>query len=167
MSSRAMPSDSKRVICSSDWRPATLPVTTSESSATCSQSTTPLSTGEMMSPHSIFACSRSSTTSTSARLTATSSSSRRIQWLPPAAFMCVPGRSHLPSKTGLDALVMMTTISASDAASSAVATGTTGMSRAAVMSDANDSRRSAVGLNALTAPISLTAHRACSWVLAW
>ena len=75
MSSIASPCDSKSVMSSSDARPATWPVTTSDRLRTWFHVIMPRSMGPTRSPHSIFAWSTSSVTSRLARRTTSESTS--------------------------------------------------------------------------------------------
>ena len=162
MSSKAKPIDSNSVIDSSDGRPLTLPATTSCSSLAMSQRKLPLGSSHIRSPHSILAWSKSSTTITSERSTVSSSTSRRIQWLPPAAFTWAPGDSHSPSSAGSLAEVMTITTSAPSTHSWALSTAFTSTFKLTLLRSANAVRRSSFRLKTLTPLISRTAQIASS-----
>ncbi len=116
--------------------------------------------GAIRSPHSIWACSLLSTTMSRAAATAASSISCFCGKLDPAAFRWVPGSSHLPSKTGAFAVVMVVMMSAPSTTARGSGAGRTGTWSAASISRQKAARRAASRPYARTSRTVRTAQRA-------
>ncbi len=162
-----MPRDLKRVMSRALVRPAMVPASTSPISPTmCARPIAPSWIGSSRSPDSRNAPARESTY-TRARRTASVSSSRQSGRGAPTALICAPSASHAPRRTGADADVAVTIISAPRTASSADAHAVMGALAWGCMSVRNRWTRLGVRDHTRTCRSGRAARMASRWLRAW